>query len=163
MLASPATLTAPSPGLTLGALAALMYNAEPRTAVLAERIRGWTKQKLIAPIDAERGTGRHYRYDAHAVVFEILLLNVLANIGLPIASLPYVQSVLAQLRKELPKWQQAQERSKASPPLFLRIWQRQMHPAAAIVTKIHIDPVDDSTIIINLAQLFSRVVSKPRV
>jgi hypothetical protein len=43
-----------------------------------------------------------------------------------------------------------------------------MYPAAKIVTdieinEIKIDPVDDSTIIVNLAQLFSQVVSKPRI
>jgi hypothetical protein len=148
--------------LTVGELAALLVNAEPRTDVLAERIRGWTKQKLLAPIGGERGTGKHYRYDAHTVVFEVLLLNALANIGLPIASLPYIESVLAQLREKLPKWRQARERPKADdPPLFLRVWQRQMHPAAIIVTEVKIDPADDSTIIVNLARLFSQVVMKP--
>jgi DNA-binding transcriptional MerR regulator len=168
MLANPTLRSKPALGLTLGELAGLLSNAEPRTAVLAERIRGWTKQKLIAPITGERGTGKHYRYDAHSVVHEVLLLNALANIGLPIASLPYIPAVLAEMRDKLPKWRRAQQRSKQIPPLFLRIWQRQMYPAAKIVTdieinEIKIDPVDDSTIIVNLAQLFSQVVSKPRI
>lgn len=169
MLASPALRPQPVL-LTVGELAALMQNIEPRTAVLAERIRSWTKQKLLAPISGERGTGKHHRYDVQSVVFEVLLLNALANTGLHIASLPYIQSVLTQVREELPKWQRAQEQSKAIPPLFLMIQYRQMHPAAWITTEIKIDRAANSTVIINLAQLFRRVVSshasaqpKPRV
>ena len=158
MLATPALRPRPML-LTVGELAALLQNIEPRSAVLAERIRGWTKQKLIEPTPGPRGTGKHHRYDASSVVFEVLLLNALANAGLHIASLPYVQSALAQVRKELPKWREAQERSKTIPPLFLVIQHRQMHAAAWTTTEIKIDRASNSTIIINLARLFGQVVS----
>jgi hypothetical protein len=164
MLANPTLLSSvPPPGLTVGELAALLYNAEPRTAVLAERIRGWTKQKLLAPISGERGTGKHFRYDASAVVFEVLLLNALANTGLHIASCPYIYSVLTQLRDKLPKWQRRRERSKTIPPLFLVIQHRHIHPLFQIVSKIEIDRAADSAIVVNLAQLFGPVFSKLRV
>ena len=110
MLANPTLLSSvPPPGLTVGELAALLYNAEPRTAVLAERIRGWTKQKLLAPISGERGTGKHFRYAASAVVFEVLLLNALANTGLHIASFgrptpeERKHDFLWRIRRQLPR------------------------------------------------------------
>jgi hypothetical protein len=157
MLAKPTLTTASPPGMTLGELVESLANTDPRAAVLTERIRGWVKMRLIVPLPGERGSGKHHRY-GRAAVYEIVMLNALANFNLPIASLSWVESALSQLREVLPSWVEKNQRSKRPSPLYLRIWQRQMHAAAEITdTEIKIDPLDHGTIIINLARIFSQV------
>jgi hypothetical protein len=149
---------------SVSAIAEALIEIEPNSAALIERIRGWTKQRILFAVgNVGAGVGKHIRYDATSVPYECALLNALANAGIPVSGRPYVQFTLARLREVLPKWQQRLRNPKSPPPLFLVI-KRLMsgradtsEPSVDIVNRVNIDQTAESMHIVNLGVLFSRI------
>jgi hypothetical protein len=147
--------------MTVGEIADALREIEPDTATLIERIRNWTKQRILAPTDnAGAGTGKHIRYAREIAPYEVLLLNALTRAGY-VAGRSYVVTALNRLREELPKWRTA-HRTKSTPSLFLVITHpirgsHRSEPKADIVTKITPDPKAETMVIVNLGELFARV------
>jgi hypothetical protein len=156
------TLSAAAPTVTVGQIADALRDIEPDTATLTERIRSWTKQRILSPSEnLGAGTGRHILYARDLAPYEAALLNALSRTGYVVGR-PYVGTALARLREELPKWRAAHT-AKRSPQLFLIITHpmsggsHSPDPQADIVTKITPDPKAEAMIVINLGALFARV------
>jgi hypothetical protein len=161
---SEAAQTAVSDGMTVGEIAEALKKIEPNSAALIERIRAWTKQKILLPIsNVAAGTGKHLRYDDMAP-FEVAMLHALANTGLHVAGKPFIQFALARLRHELPTWQRQRQKTKRRPPLFLVVkYQSQvtaLDPTADVVARAAIDETSESMCVVNLALLFGQAQSR---
>jgi hypothetical protein len=152
------------PTLTVGQIVKQLWPFAPDAAAMSERIRHWTREGLLLPIDQHHpGTGRHRRYSSDAT-YEAAILNALATAGLQLVSRPYIQTALNQARSALQKWRQAGTAGRKLPLLFLVI----SHDVAQIggepTTSIHEDmvkqnPTAEIAIVLNLSQLFSRMES----
>jgi hypothetical protein len=147
--------------ITVGEIANALRDIEPDTAMLVERIRNWTKQRILSPSDnANAGTGKHMRYARDVAPYELALLNALTRAGY-VGGRSYVATALNQLGEELPKWRAA-HKARRRPPLFLTITHAiqgsdRSEPRAEIVTKVAPDPKAETMIIVNLGELFARI------
>ena len=102
LTAAPLTTAPPnlgSPKLTVGQIVEQLGPVAPEAAAMSERIRHWTREGLLLPVDQHHaGTGRHRRYGPDAV-YEAAILNALATAGLQLVSQPYIHSALSQVRQ----------------------------------------------------------------
>jgi hypothetical protein len=72
---------------------------QDRTAVV-ERIRHWTRERLLAPIGKRNpGTGRHRSYRDTAL-FDAALLNEMADASLQIGTMRKASAVASQIHSE---------------------------------------------------------------
>src|SRR5688572_14050394 len=68
--------------ITVGQIVEQLGPLAPDPAAMSERIRHWTREGLLLPVDQHHaGTGRHRRYRAEAA-YEAAILNALATAGL---------------------------------------------------------------------------------
>jgi hypothetical protein len=131
-------------------------------AAMSERIRHWTREGLLLPIDQHHaGTGRHRRYSPDTS-YDAAVLNALANAGIQLVSRPYIQAVLSQAREALQKWRHARSARHKLPLFFLVIshgvtWINGEPTASIHEGKVKHDPAAEIMIVVNLSQLFSRV------
>jgi DNA-binding transcriptional MerR regulator len=148
--------------LTVGQIVEQLSPGVPdAAAAMSERIRHWTREGLLLPIDQHHaGTGRHRRYSPDTS-YDAAVLNALANAGLQLVSRPYIQAALSQARAALQKWRHARSAGHKLPLFFLLIshhMTRNGEPTASIHEEIvkH-DPAAEIMIVVNLTLLFSRV------
>jgi hypothetical protein len=65
-------------------------SSETELDALVERIAHWTRERLLTPIGRQNpGTGRHRRY-ADAAVIDVMVLDAMANEGVPIETMRLV-------------------------------------------------------------------------
>jgi hypothetical protein len=166
LVAAPLTGDSPKlggPTLTVGQIVEQLGLVPPvPAAAMNERIRHWTREGLLLPLDHHHaGTGRHRRYSLDAS-YEVAILNAFAEAGIPLASRPFIRTALSQARAALQKWHQARSAGYKPPILFLVISPDVARIGSEPITSIHegtvkYDPAAEITIVVNLSQLFVRV------
>jgi MerR HTH family regulatory protein len=149
-----------SPTLTVGQIVEQLGPVTPdAAAAMSERIRHWTREGLLLPVDQHHaGTGRHRRYSPDTS-YEATVLSALASAGLQLVSRPYIQAALSQARAVLQKWRQARSVGHKLPLFFLVISHDTTRIGDEPTTAIHEgivkhDPTAEITIVVNLSQLF---------
>jgi DNA-binding transcriptional MerR regulator len=146
------------PTLTVGEIAERLSPIAPNVAGTVQRIRHWTREQMLLPVDQlHAGTGKHRRYAADAV-YDAAILHVATTAGLNVSSQRYLIDALTQARFALPKWKRARSQGEA-PPLYLCL-ERRADGTERTVTRVSDDPgepSEDFTMIIDLARLFARV------
>ena len=150
-----------APTLTVGQIVEQLGSLAPDPAAAGERIRHWTREKLLVPVDQHHaGTGRHRQYSDQAS-YDAAVLTALANLGLQLVSRPYIHAVLTKARAVLQEWQKGKS-SEHKPLFFLVISHRiDSEPAVSVHEKIvKPDRAAEIVIALNLSQLFSAVRSK---
>ena len=57
--------------ITVGEIANVLRDIEPDSAALVERVRNWTKQRILSPRgNVHAGTGKHIRYSRDTAPYE---------------------------------------------------------------------------------------------
>lgn len=125
-----------------------------------ERVRYWTREGLLEPVgELNPGTGRHRRY-ANSALEDALILNTLADFGIPIA---IQRKALIQARVARLDWKSAPLEDRS---LFLEI---AMLPNGILAPHFHKSPtfmmaeVANAALILNLTKIFSAVKETARV
>jgi hypothetical protein len=167
--AVPLTVGSPDlggPTLTVGQIVEQLGPVTPDgAAALSERIRHWTREGLLLPVDQHHaGTGRHRGYSP-ATSYEVAVLNALASAGLHPVSRPYIRAALEQATAACQKWLQAMSAGHKPPLLFLVIShdRTQVGSEPTVSTHeelVHHAPAAEIMIAVNLSKLFSRVLSR---
>jgi hypothetical protein len=165
LTAAPLTVDSPNlgvPTLTVGQIVEELGPLAPDAAAMTERIRHWTREGLLVPVNQHHaGTGRHRRYNPEAS-YEAAILNALATAGLQLVSRPYIRAALIQARAALQEWHQARSAGRKLPVFLLVILHDMTRVGGEPIASIHEgtikhDPNAEITIVVNLSQLFSRV------
>jgi DNA-binding transcriptional MerR regulator len=162
-MASPATseLT-----LTVGQIAGILVHVgcAPDVAGTIERLRHWTREGFLKPVaDHHEGTGKHRRYAPEAV-FDALVLNAFADLGIQIAAKRHlITDALAQAKHARVEW--AHSGTKGPFALVIR-YRTGKSDRGWGLTKIEFsagpvkdDPADTLTIKINLSKIFEMMDS----
>jgi DNA-binding transcriptional MerR regulator len=154
-----------APAITVGQIVKRMDPTSPDTpAAMSERIRHWTREGLLVPVDRHHaGTGRHRRYDPDTS-YEAAVLNALSSAGLQLVSRPYTKAALSQVRAVLQKWRKASAAGDKPPLFFLVIAHDVTRTGGEATASIHEesvkhDPTAEIMIVVNLSQLFLGVRS----
>ena len=106
------------PTLTVGEIADRLHAIAPNKPMTIERIRHWTREGYWCRwISITQGTGKHRRY-AEESRYDVAILSVIADIGLPIVSQGYLRSALPLARRALRKWMRAQKQEPGHPIFF---------------------------------------------
>jgi len=135
--------------LTVSEIAERIAKPGASRAALVERIRHWTRERLIAPVGKRNpGTGKHRVYD-EAVVEDVLILNAMANMGLQIG---LQRTALTLVRHEKPGWR---EKAKRGVLLFLEIDTLPDGQLAHLHEGHWINPNAEHAIVFNLTRLFA--------
>jgi hypothetical protein len=166
LTAVPVTVGSPelgAPTLTVGQIVEQVGPVAPdAAAAMSERIRHWTREGLLLPVNQQHGgTGRHRRYSADTS-YEAAVLNALANAGLQLVSRPYIQAALSQARAVLQRCRQARNAGRKLPLFFLVISHEATRIGGEPTASIHqgivkYDPAAEIMIVVNLSQLFLRM------
>jgi DNA-binding transcriptional MerR regulator len=148
------------PTLTVGQIVEQLGPASPdAAAAMRERIRHWTREGLLSPVDQHHaGTGRHRRYSPDTM-YETAVLDALASAGLHLVSRPYIKAALRQTRAVLQKWRKARASGQEAPLFFLIISHEKTRiggePTMSIQEGIvKQDRTAEIMIVVNLSQLF---------
>ena len=142
---------------TIGQIVDKFCPSDPATVF--ERLRHWTKEGLISPVDQHHsgtGTPKLYEFDSP---FDCAVLNALAVAGVQVLSRPYIKTALRETHNALAKYRDAQHAKRKPPALSLVISQQvdgeptvTLHEGA-----VKHDPATQVAIVINLTQLFAHV------
>jgi DNA-binding transcriptional MerR regulator len=150
--------------LTVAQLAEVIARPGANRAAVVERLRAWSDAGILEPADRNPGTGRRREY-ADDVAYDAGLLNMLADLGLPIGRQRYFMSVLllAQQAKDL--WAE-----KRSGGLCLEIadFGEPNHQGGQHAVFLHdgakrghlgnlIHPRAEGSLIVNVSRLFARI------
>jgi hypothetical protein len=105
--------------LRVGDLAAMMSPTDAEMDSIIERIRHWTRSGVLDPLDTEElaAPGKHRRYGDSAPYMAVVL-NVMADIGLPVPRSRFLSLAMKVVREEEARWV---EGGKKTPPLPLII------------------------------------------
>src|SRR5229473_1431622 len=92
--------------LSTGEIAERIRRPGMDTGMVIERIKHWTRLKLLQPVGGRRpGTGRHYRYDELELV-PVAILSALADAGASIQGLgDNLLGGLAKAQAAYDKWE----------------------------------------------------------
>jgi DNA-binding transcriptional MerR regulator len=156
---SPASLTVPSPKtgaptLTVGQIAERLLPFVSDKAASAERIRHWTRETLMTPVEKHHaGSGKHRRY-AESIVTDAAILSVIANAGLHITAHRYLLDALSQVRRALQKWKPVK-----SGRLYLEIaYPKDSGPTFAIHEgSVRPHPNARLSLVLNLTEIFLEI------
>lgn len=153
LTAEPLTVAPPvlnRPTLSVGDIAERLGSLAPDATATVERLRHWTREGLLAPVDQHRGTGKHRRYKEN-VTFDAAVLTALADAGLQITR-PYVRRALAQARAAIPSW------LKTRRDLFLVVTHRlNSEPMTEVRETAKPSPDALLTVVVDLGRLFRRL------
>ena len=159
LTAVPLAVSRPAIGvttLTVGEIADRLSTLAPDISASIERLRHWTRERLLVPVDQQHaGTGKHRHYAEGSSEYDGAILHALADAGVHVVSRPYVQAALAQARFALPGWLKNQKR-----PLFLVITHHldpTIEPTANVCNSVEYDASARLMIVVNLAQLYAHV------
>jgi hypothetical protein len=167
--AVPLTVGSPelgAPTLSVGQIVEQLGPLTPEeAAALSERVRHWTREGLLLPVDQHHaGTGRHRGYSL-ATSYQVAVLNALAGAGLQLVSRPYIRTALEQAAAAFQKWMQAMGAGHKPPLLFLVISHGRTQVGSEPTVSTHEGlvnhaPAAEIMIVVNLSRLFSRVLSR---
>lgn len=134
----------------------------PDVEATVTRLRHWTTQLMLLPVEKlHEGTGRHRLYAADDV-YSAAILQVLTTFGLTVSAVRPLVDGLSQARSAVPEWK------KKRGPLYLKVWLRTPARAASSVTE-HEPKLEDLSVgeeepkpadlmlVVDLAQLWSRI------
>lgn len=150
-----------APTLTVGQIAEQLRAIAPDTSATIERIRHWTRENLLSPVDQHHaGTGKHRLYTEESS-YNSAILTVIANAGLSVVAQSYLPSALALTRSALLKWKRARKKDRHL-AFFLEISQSPNgNPTVSIhEDAVKHDPTAALSITINLSQIFTRVLQE---
>jgi hypothetical protein len=137
-------------------------------AALIERLRHWTREGLLAPSgDRNPGTGRRRLYEDSAV-FDAAILNSLADSGFQLVQ---QRNLLVAMALYVQRAKQDWKKGKRDPFLFLEIANfgdanPQGGTGAVFLHEGRADlihPRADSSIVLNLSRIFTRLEKKKPV
>jgi DNA-binding transcriptional MerR regulator len=144
------------PTLTVGEIAERLSPIAPDTAATIQRIRHWTREQMLVPIDQHHeGTGKHRRY-AENTVYDAAILHAATSAGLHVATQRYLIDALTFASHQLPQWKESARQGR-TPPLFLTIAKTGDARPEFKISATNDGPRGDLTIIIDLGKLFARV------
>jgi DNA-binding transcriptional MerR regulator len=155
----PLTVSSPvlgTPTLTVGQIAEQLVSIAPDKPATRERLRHWTREKLLSPVaDHHSGTGTHRQYDPSSA-YDAAILQAIACAGLNVVSRPYLRTALSKANEARQKWELAEIKG----PLYLEIVHKVAEGTAEIL--IHegeprYDTAAELRIVINLARIFASV------
>jgi DNA-binding transcriptional MerR regulator len=139
--------------MTVSEIADRVVKQGPSREMFIERVHYWTRERLISPIGKRNpGTGKHRRY-ASSVVQDTVILNAMADVGIPIAKQHEIMKVVRRdLEQRMQPW------AKERPDLHLVIEKFTGLPQYKI--NFHDGPYTthpdaEITIVFNLTRLFS--------
>jgi hypothetical protein len=144
--------------LTVTDLAELVCRPGTDKAATVERLRSWTKEGVL-PVagDKNPGTGRAREYDISAA-YTAVILNAVADVGLPIGRQRYLTVTLNVAAEAQAKWTQ-----KRRPHLYLEIAdfgdpnpQGGRH-AVFLHDKATMHPRAEASLLLDVGRLFARV------
>jgi len=143
--------------LTVGEVAARLAPIAPDIENTISKVRHWSREGMLFPVaQASAGIGKHRLYD-RSVVYEAAVLMATTNAGMNVASTRYLIDALTMAKFALPEWRQTRGL------LYLRI-DREVSPRSRTSIEVLHEPPgkpeSDLTIIIDLAQLWSRIEGK---
>jgi DNA-binding transcriptional MerR regulator len=145
-ISSPELGTSP---VTVGQIAEHLRSLEPDVPASTDRLRYWTEQDLLRPINQKRrtGTGKHRQYDVSTIV-DAAVLIVVTKSGLQIAG-SLLRDIVSQARQALQNWN--------SGDLYLQIsYATDPLPTIDIHQgRIPTKPTGRVTIVLNLLQIIS--------
>jgi DNA-binding transcriptional MerR regulator len=157
---SPSSLTVGSPELgattlTVGEIAEQLRQLEPDVKATTERLRHWTREGLLAPVQNNHaGTGKHRRYELSSK-YDAAVLSVIAKAGLHITAHRYLLRGLALVRRALQKWKAA----KSGGGLFLEISHTEAGSPTITIHEgtVTPNPTARLSMLLNLTQIFSKI------
>jgi hypothetical protein len=108
------------PTLTVSELAEALAPIAPDVAGTVQRIRHWTRERVLFPVDLQHaGAGKHRRYAVDAIC-DAAILHVLTAFGLPVSGSRMLTDATTFARFAVPKWKAARSKGEA-PELSLLI------------------------------------------
>jgi len=129
-------------------------------ATLSERIKLWTRSGLIAPIDAKfPGTGRHRRYEWPAII-DCAVLNALTDARVEVLARNDTHLALSHARLAFEKWEENRGRQFYIALISFRGKPFSGQTCYPCEDEVEIKPSAESTIVINLSQIFGRLQGK---
>ena len=97
------TLLTSFPTVTISRLAASVASIAPDQAATTQQIRHWTREGMLPPVQHQHsGPGKHREYDPDAR-FEVAVLSLFNDLGLPVAGSDILTDALKQVRDEVAK------------------------------------------------------------
>jgi hypothetical protein len=97
--------------LTVGDIAAALAPIAPDVAGTVQRIRHWTRERVLQPIASEHsGTGKHRQYNPVAV-YQAAVLHVLTLAGLPVSNSRFLDDVMRNTATKAIEWITASDRA----------------------------------------------------
>lgn len=117
------------PTVTVGEIAARLAPIAPDTKATIERIRHWTREQMLLPVDQfHEGTGKHRLYAADDV-YSAAILHVLTSFGLTVSAVLPLVNGLTLARLKVSKWK------KKRGPFYFKVWMRSPARASAWVSE----------------------------
>jgi DNA-binding transcriptional MerR regulator len=108
-----------APTLTVADIAQALMPIAPDVAGTVQRIRHWTRERMLLPIDQHHaGPGKHRLYHADAV-YEAAILHTLTVFGLPVAGSRVMTDGLTKARLAISKWKTAQAKGRTWNPVLV--------------------------------------------
>ena len=150
------TLLTSFPTVTISRLAASVASIAPDQAATTQQIRHWTREGMLPPVQHQHsGPGKHREYDPDAR-FEVAVLSLFNDLGLPVAGSDILTDALKQVRDEVAKRKAG--KGKKNPHLIIA-----GGPPAGMTVGIYRKgekvPVAMVTIDVNLEKLFAQIES----
>jgi hypothetical protein len=111
------------PTLTVSEIAEALAPIAPDVAGTVQRIRHWTRERALLPVDQHHaGPGKHRRYAGDAV-YVAAVLHALTIAGFPISHSRFLTDAVTIVRWKLVDWMKARERGEKIklPPLVLGV------------------------------------------
>ena len=111
------TMTAPalSAGWTVSDLAAQLAPIAPNQANTVQRLRHWTREGFLRPIEssAHAGPGNHRLYGDSAV-YSAAFLHVYTIAGLPISHSRFLKTIMPQIDAAAAQWHAARQKDQTA-------------------------------------------------
>jgi hypothetical protein len=146
---------------TAGEVAAAIAEPGENIRVIGNRLRTWTVERLLRPVDEAKGTGYHLRYPARTLIDAAILSQLTKRYGLWAKKAPLFTSQLLDLAVK-----HAAEPSVPGQTIYLVACAdpiRGMIANVQVVGKdrpLVIPPKADDAFVINLTRLYTRLRGK---
>jgi DNA-binding transcriptional MerR regulator len=145
--------------MTIGEMAERLRPIAPDVKATIIRLRHWTMQMMLLPVEKFReGTGKHRLYAANDL-YSAALLHTLTEFGLNTSAVRtlvnrHLIDSVTLVRFALPKWRETKG------PLYLVVSRSVTRTDVEVVPVLPKLAAADLTLIIDLARLFARIEAK---
>lgn len=155
------------PTLTVSELAQALAPVAPDVPGTVQRIRHWTRERVLFPVDLQHaGAGKHRRYAVDAV-FDASILHVLTAFGLPVSGSRVLTDATTKARFAVPRWKAAKANGEVLElSLFILVTAEGM---TAVGVRVGKEEIKDAAgfrvadvvmkVELDLTKLFARVAS----